>query len=84
MENEVGILCIATLYHDWIGKADWKVIRLSQICLFSRRYLAEKAGVVVRTRFSFLLRVTEAITGLCTPLLKKALLKASLVAKESI
>jgi hypothetical protein len=84
VENEVGMLCMTTLYHNWIGRADWKVIRLSQICLFSRRYLAEKAGVVVRTRFSFLLRETEAMTGLCTPLLKKALLKVSLVARESI
>lgn len=45
-----------------------------QISLFSSRYCALKAGVVVSTIFSCLLRVAETITGAVTPLFAKALL----------
>ena len=42
-----------------------------------------KVGVVVSTMFSRLLEVTDATTGLPTPLFAKALLKALRIPRES-
>ena len=45
---------------------------LAQIVLFSKRYLALKAEVVVRTMFFLTLSVAETMTGLLTPFFAKA------------
>ena len=67
-----------------IGWAALNSVISFQISWFSRRYFAEKAGVVVTILLPFAESVTKATTGDCTPpFVVKALLKAFLIFRAS-
>jgi len=80
LKSAVGTPWRTTLCHGPSFWAGLNESRCSQIGCLSSRNLAEKALVVVTTRFWLRDFITEATTGPLIPLSEKALLKAFLVA----
>jgi hypothetical protein len=82
LKSAVGTPWRTTLCQGSSNWASLNATKCSQMDCFSRRNLAEKAPVVVTTRFWPRDFVTEATTGPLIPFSKKALLKAFLVASD--
>src|ERR1700742_2176916 len=81
LKSAVGMLCKTTLCQGSSFWADSKGSICSQIDFFSRRKSAENSRVVVITTFWPRDFATVATTGSLTPLSRKALLNAFLMAK---